>query len=152
MQYFTTKHVFLSVLLWKIDFCKYQLWFEIAQMRYYSGKYVFLCVLQGKLSFVQVPTLTLNSANVIIHRKTLLFECFTKENPICAIVYSNLNYTNSIFHHKTRLFECFEVENQICASVNSDLTLHKSGIPAQNTSFCTFQGRKSALCKWQLLL
>ena len=70
----------------KPDFSKCQLWLEIAQMRYPTAKHVFLCVLSWKICFVQVPTLTLNCTNLVIHRRTRLFECFIVGNPISATV------------------------------------------------------------------
>ena len=112
-------------------------------MQYSAAKYIFLCVLR----FVQVPTLTLNCTNAIIHQKTRLFESFTekKKNQFVQLSTLTLKCTNAIFHHKARLFECFEVENPVCESVNSDIKLHKCGIPQQNTSFYCFRN-ENQLC------
>ena len=68
----------------KFDLWKCQLWLEIAQMRYFTANTSFCAFYKWKISFVQMPTLTLNCTNAIIHRKTRIFDCFTVKKPICA--------------------------------------------------------------------
>ena len=102
-------------------------------MRYSTAKHVFLCVLRRKISFVQVPTLTSNYTNAIIHRKRRLFECFSVENWFVQLSPLTFNCTNEIFHYNTSFFECFALKTPICASVNYYLKLHKCGISPQNT-------------------
>ena len=136
----------------KFDLWKCQLWLEIAQMRYFTANTSFCAFYKWKISFVQIPTLTLNCTNAIIHRKHVFLIVLQWKNRFVQLPTLTLNRTNAIFHIKTRIFECFGVENPIYASVNSGLILHKCGIPQQKTSFCSFYSGKSALCKCQLWL
>ena len=82
---------------------------------------------------MQVPTLTSNYTNAIIHRKRRLFECFSVENWFVQLSPLTFNCTNEIFHYNTSFFECFALKTPICASVNYYLKLHKCGISPQNT-------------------
>ena len=131
-------------------FVKISIWLEIAQIRYYTAKQVFLWVLQWKSSFVQLPTLSLTCTNAIIHHKHVFLSILKREIRFVQLSSLILNRTHGIFHYKKPLFKCFEVDNWICASVDPDLKLHKCGIPLQNTSFCAFVSRQSAVCKCQL--
>ena len=137
----------------KSDWCNCQLRLEITQMRYSTAQKFLLCISQWKVSFVQVPTLTLNCTNTIVHRKIRLFECFTAENPICANANSDFKlHKCNIIHNKTRLFECFTVKKPIYAKVHPDLKMHKWGMSWQITSFYKFYSGKWALFKRQLWL
>ena len=124
--------------------------FEKVKLSHVSNLWVGLISLVSIIA-VQVPTLTLKCTNLVIHRRTRLFECFIVENPISATVNFDFKLHKCNIPPQNTSYQVFcGKKNPIYASVNPDLKLQKCSISPQNTSFCAFYSEKLALCKCQL--